>query len=96
MFSWHGGRKVTPQSAVQKFPGSISGSGNDFYVWYFVMLYMCIYILAKRYIIYMKMCNSFCNFKSFRILNICTMCDQLSGYKDTDLASLNCLFMAIL
>ena len=40
MFSWLCCREVTLQTAMQKVPGSIPGSGKDIDVYFFVLLFL--------------------------------------------------------
>ena len=61
MFSW--------LNWVRDFPGSIPGSGKDFYVCCFVLLLLCC-TLCSKHIICHELYNSFCSVNSFSILNI--------------------------
>jgi len=48
--SWLGGAVVTHPLWVQEVPGSIPGSGKDFYVSFFALL-LCFYFFVKKHII---------------------------------------------
>jgi len=67
--SWLSGAVVTHQLWEQEVPGSISGSGKGFYVWFFVLL-LCFYFLSINTLFVTKFCNSFCNANLYSILNI--------------------------
>jgi len=68
--SWLVDAVLTHPLWVQKVPGSISGSGKGFYVWFFVLLLMRFHFLSKNTLFVTKFCNSFCNVNLFSILNI--------------------------
>jgi len=69
-FSWLGGAVVTHPLWVQEVPGSIPGSGKGFYVWFFVLLLLCFYLLSINTLFIRKVCNSFYNVDLFSILHI--------------------------
>jgi len=52
--SWLGGAMVTHPLWEQKVPGSIPGTGKEFYVWFFVLLLLCFYFFVQKHIIYNK------------------------------------------
>jgi len=58
MFSCVGGLKVMHQTAVSAVPGSISGSGKDIYVCFFVLLLLC---FVQNPLIVGQFCNYLCN-----------------------------------
>jgi len=62
-------KHVTPPTLVREFPGSITGSGKNFYVCSFCFVVVFIFLLSKNIII-IKFCNSFCNGNSFSIRHI--------------------------
>jgi len=68
--SWLGGAVVTHPLRVQEIPGSITGSGKNFNVWFFVLLLLCFYFLPKNTLFVTKYGNFFCNVNLFSILNI--------------------------
>jgi len=61
VFNWLCGQEVTLQTAVWEVPGSITGSGKDFYVCFFVLLLLCFYFFVQNTLFIMKFYNSFCN-----------------------------------
>jgi len=77
--SWLGGAVVTHPLWVGEVPGSIPGSGKDFYIWFFVLFLLRFYFLLSKNRLFV---TTFCNF-------FCKICDRLWGYKYTDLVSLN-------
>jgi len=71
-FSGLGGREVTLQTAVQQVLGSIPGSGEDFYVYFFVLLVLS-YFLSKNTLFtfgILQFLLQYVTGNSFRILNI--------------------------
>jgi len=80
--SWLGGEVVTHTLQVQDVPGSISGSGKGFYIWFFVLSLLCFYFLFKSTLFVTKNCNSFYNVKLFSILkNIAKFVTDYKGIK---------------
>jgi len=68
--SWLGGSVVTHPLWMQEVPGSIPGSGKDFYVWFFVLLLLCFYFFVQNTLFIAKYRKSFYNVNLFSILNI--------------------------
>ena len=46
--SWFSGAEVKHPTGVQEVPGSIPGSGKDFYVRFFVSLLLCFYVFVHN------------------------------------------------
>jgi len=70
MFSCLGRREVTLQNGVREAPGLNHGSGKEVFVCFYVFLLLCDYLyFGPKIIIYINICNSFCNVNiSWRLL----------------------------
>ena len=68
--SWLGGAVVTHPLWVQEVSGSIPGSGNGFYISFFLCCCFVFIFLSKNTLFVTKVCNSFYNVNFFSILNI--------------------------
>ena len=68
--SWLSGAVVTHPLWVQDVAGSIPGLGKGFYVWFSVLLLLCIYFLSINTLFVTKFCKPFCYVNLFSILNI--------------------------
>ena len=71
--SWLGGAVVTYPLWMQEVPGSIPGSDKVFYVWFFVLMLLCLYFLSRNTLVVTQICNSF----YLIYLTYWKICDQL-------------------
>ena len=78
---------------VREVPGSISGSGKGFYVWFlFCFVYVFWPLCPKTHYLSQHFTISFAILIYLVYLTYCNICDRLKRYKDTDLASLTVSF----
>jgi len=79
--SWLGGTEVKHPLLVRGDPCSIPGSGKGFYVWYIVLLLLCIYsfiyFCPKTNYLSQKFAISFAMFIYLVCLTYCKICDRL-------------------
>jgi len=87
-FSWFGGPVVMHPLWVQEVPCSIPGSGKGFYVWFFVLLWLCFYFLSKTHYLSQNFAISFAMLIYLVYSPYCKICDRLWEYNNTDLISL--------
>ena len=85
---WLDGAEVTHHLWVYEFPGSIPGSGNGFYVSFFLFYCCCFYFLSKTRNLSHHFAIPFAMFIYLVYLTYCKIWDRLWGYKDTDLSFL--------
>ena len=75
--SWLSGAVVTHPLWMQEAPGSISGSGKDFYVWFVVLLLLCFYFCPKTHYLSQKVAIPFTILIYLVYLTYFKICDLL-------------------
>jgi len=86
--NWHVGAYVTHLLWMREVPGTISDSGEGFYVWCFVVVVGFLLFLSKTTLCVTEFRNYFAMLIYLVYLWYCKICDRLKACKDTDLASL--------
>jgi len=94
--SWLGGAVLTHLLWVQEVPGSIPCSGKDFYAEVFCFVVVVFTFWPKTHYLWHNLAISLAMLIYLVYLTYCKKCDQLYGYKDTDLASLSTTVQTIL
>jgi len=83
---WLGGAEVTYPLWVREVPGLIPGSGKGFDFWFGVF---CVFTVCPKTHDLLQNFAIPCAMLIYLVyLTYCKICDQLQGYKDTDLAYL--------